>query len=164
MDPGLRLSDAYGVRGLPNSIFLDATGVVQAVYAGHADRNRLNAYVDAAVKAQPPAPQPLQLRPVSDIPRSSVLNVERRGDVLIFRSRSLRCDISYCADKLLGALKSVPGISDPRFLTSSDGERDLALRFDASKGDDSAVQAVVGAITALQDPVYTEAPQVVKGR
>ena len=56
LDPGLKLADAYGVRGLPNSIFIDSTGVVQAVYAGHADRARLNAYMDAAARAQPPAP------------------------------------------------------------------------------------------------------------
>jgi hypothetical protein len=121
--------------------------------------------MDAAAKAQPPAPQPLQLRPVSDIPRDNVLNVERKGDQMTFRSRSLRCDVSYCADKLVDPLKSVAGISDVRFVTNSDGERALSLRFDEARlADDGVIKAVVTAITALQDPVYSEAPRVVYPR
>jgi len=161
LDPGLKLSDAYGVRGLPNSIFIDSTGVVQAVYAGHADRARLNAYMDAAARAQPPAPQPLQIRPVSDIPRDNTLNVERKGDVLTFRSRSLRCDFTYCADKLIETLNGAAGISDARFTTASDGHRTLVLRFDpAALPEEGAVKAVVAALTALNDPVYEGPPRV----
>jgi peroxiredoxin len=160
LDPGLKLSDAYGVRGLPNSIFIDSTGVVQAVYAGHADRARLTSYMDAAAKAQPPAPQPLQLRPVSDIPRDNTLYVERKGDMMTFRSRSLRCDFTYCADKLLDTLKTTRGISEHHFSTSSDGERTLTLRFDPAVLPDDGVKIVVAAITALNDPVANGPPVV----
>jgi peroxiredoxin len=160
LDPGLKLSDAYGVRGLPNSIFIDSSGVVQAVYAGHADRARLASYMDAAAKAQPPVPQPLQLRPVSDIPRNNHLSVEAVGDSLTFRSRSLRCDFSYCADRLLETLAILPGIQEARF-TMSQGERALVLRFDkAMLSQDKVVEAVVAGITALQDPVYEGPPRL----
>jgi peroxiredoxin len=155
LDPGLKLSDAYGVRGLPQSIFIDASGIVQAVYAGHADRARLTAYMDAAARAQTPAPQPLALRPVSDIPRDSALNVERQGEVLNFTSRSLRCDFTYCADRLIETLKGASGILDARFTSTSDGERTLALRFDpAVMPDEGAINTVARAITSLNDPVY----------
>ena len=160
LDPGLKLSDAYGVRGLPNSIFIDSTGVVQAVYAGHADRARLIAYMDAAAKAQPPAPQPLQLRPVSEIPRNNYLNVEPVGDTITFRSRSFRCDFTFCSDSLVNSLKGVGGVKDARF-TTADGERNLVLRIDASLvRQDQVVDAVVAAITALNDPVYAGPPSI----
>ena len=155
LDPGLKLSDAYGVRGLPNSIFIDAAGVVQAVYAGHADRARLNAYMDAAARAQPPAPQPLQIRPVADLPRNNTLSVERKADTLTFRSRSLRCDFSYCADKLIETLQGATGISDARFGTDGDGERTLTLRFDpAVMPDEGAINTVLRALASLNDPIY----------
>ena len=155
LDPGLKLSDAYGVRGLPQSIFIDSTGVVQAVYAGHADRARLTAYMDAAARAQPPAPQPLAIRPVSDIPRDNLLRVERKGDMLTFTSRSLRCDFSYCADKLIDTLTGSTGILDARFGTTNDGERSLTVRFDpAVMPDEGAINTVLRAITSLNDPVY----------
>jgi peroxiredoxin len=161
LDPGLHLSDAYDVRGLPNSIFIDATGVVQAVYAGHADRARLSAYVDAAAKGQPPAPQPFALRPVSDIPRDNVLQVKRNGsDRLSLTSRAFRCDLTYCADRILETLKQAHGISEARLLTTRDGERALSLRYDASVlNEGQAVQAVIAALMALEDPVYTRASQ-----
>jgi peroxiredoxin len=161
LNPGLKLSDAYGVRGLPNSIFIDSTGVVQAVYAGHADRARLTAYMDAAAKAQPPAPQPLQLRPVSDIPRDGKLYVGRGGEELTFRGRSARCDFSYCADKVLDTLKTVRGFSEARFTTDDDGERTLGLRWNpAIMPVEGAITAVVDALVTLNDPVYEGRPAV----
>jgi peroxiredoxin len=160
LDPGLKLSDAYGVRGLPNSIFIDSSGVVQAVYAGHADRARLSSYMDAAAKAQLPGPQPLQLRPVSDIPRNNYLSAEPVGDSLTFRSRSLRCDFTYCADSLLETLRRLKGVQEVHF-TMSEGERALVLRFDeATLSQDKVVEAVVAGITALDDPVYVGPPRL----
>jgi peroxiredoxin len=161
LDPGLRLSDAYGVRGLPQSVFIDAAGVVQATYAGHADRARLTAYMDAAAKAQPPATLPLQLRPVSEIPRDNVLEVARKGDTLTLRSRSLRCDFTYCADKVTDALKPLAGIKDARFDTSRDGDGILVLRIDPGViTQEDAIKGVLNAIAGLNDPVYTKPPEV----
>lgn len=153
LDPGLVLSDAYGVHGLPLSVFVDARGVVQAVYRGHADRARLEAYISAAMEGRPAPTLPVQLRPVSTIPRERVLWVERRGpSELVFSSRSLRCDSSYCAEPAVQRFLATPGISgasfDPR-------ETRLALRFDPSLLDESVlVQHLHALLQDLRDPVY----------
>ena len=55
LDIGLVLTDAYGVYGLPMSVFIDSTGVVQMTYRGHADRPRLERYTDAAITPNCPA-------------------------------------------------------------------------------------------------------------
>lgn len=158
LDPGLKLSDAYGVRGLPNSIFIDSTGVVQAVYAGHADRPRLNAYMDAAAKAEPPPPQPLQLRPVAGIPRDTKLYVEQTGQGFVFRGRALRCDFSYCADRVLDKLRATPGILEARFGSGTDGERTLIVRAQISA--DLTSKAVIDALAELNDPLAQSPPTV----
>ncbi len=75
MDPGLVLSDAYGVYGLPLSVFLDANGVVRGVYRGHANPEVLDTYVTAAIDAEPPGEVPVVLRIVSTIYRPNVLVV-----------------------------------------------------------------------------------------
>ncbi|MEX0750930.1 MAG: TlpA disulfide reductase family protein, partial [Dehalococcoidia bacterium] len=45
LDPTLVVADAYGVFGMPTSIFLDADGVVRATYAGHIPGDTLEEFV-----------------------------------------------------------------------------------------------------------------------
>jgi peroxiredoxin len=58
LDFDLTVSDAYGVRGLPHTFYIDASGVVRAAYTGQANKSRLNAYLDAAVNGAEPGPCP----------------------------------------------------------------------------------------------------------
>jgi hypothetical protein len=165
-DPGLVLSDAYGVFGLPVSVFLDANGVVQAVYHGHADRARLEAYVDAAIAARPAPPLPLQLRPVSTLPRERVLHVESRGgDEIVFTSRALRCDAMYCADEAVAALRSSPGIIAAARSSSTQDEPALTVRFDpAATSEEAVISSLVSMLRSLQDPVYEQDLEVRRKR
>ena len=75
LDPGLVVSDAYGVYGLPLSVFLDAEGVVRGVYQGHAQPEILETLVKAAFDAAPHGELPAVIRTVSHIPRDRVLTV-----------------------------------------------------------------------------------------
>jgi thiol-disulfide isomerase/thioredoxin len=78
LDLGLVISDAYGVYGLPLSVFLDAEGVVRGVYRGHAQPAILEALVTAAFEAAPHGELPAVLRTVSHIPRERVLTASGR--------------------------------------------------------------------------------------
>ena len=62
LDTDLTVADAYGVYGLPLSVFIDSEGVVQGVYTGHANRTVLTMLTDAAIAAKPPGPLPTVLR------------------------------------------------------------------------------------------------------
>jgi peroxiredoxin len=110
LDFDLTVSDAYGVRGLPNTVYIDANGVVRAVYAGQANKRRLNAYLDAAFAAAQPSPQPFELRLVSNIPREHVLLVDaREPGRVVLTSRRLRCDA--CADSIAPDLEAKAGVT-----------------------------------------------------
>lgn len=160
LDPDLHVADAYGVYGLPLSVFIDARGVVQAAYSGHADRARLGVYLAAAIEGRPPGPQPFALRPVSTIPRERLLLVERHGSGrLRFTSRSLRCDASYCADSVVDDLRAVAGVLGVEL--TREGEPAMVLRFDPSALDEAAaVKLVVAALQSQMDPVYTRPVEV----
>jgi hypothetical protein len=67
LDTGMRVTDAYGVYGLPLSVFIDSSGVVQAVYRGHASAALLERFVVAAIGAHPPGEVPAVLRIISTI-------------------------------------------------------------------------------------------------
>jgi len=72
LDPGLKLSDAYGVRGLPNSIFIDSNRLDAAGDVLILDGKIAAVGKDAAAKAQPPAPQPLSADDPRDDPQLKV--------------------------------------------------------------------------------------------
>jgi thiol-disulfide isomerase/thioredoxin len=161
LDSELVLSDAYGVYGLPLSIFIDAEGVVQAVYRGHAEQARLAAYVDAAIGARPPGELPPALRTISTIPRERSLTVEARGsDRVVFSSRSLRCDASYCADPAIEGLRRLAGIASVDTETGGVAPS-LSVRFDPkATPQQQVVDHLVAALSALPDPVYEGALEV----
>jgi cytochrome c biogenesis protein CcmG, thiol:disulfide interchange protein DsbE len=159
LDLNLAVADAYGVYGLPLSVFIDAGGVVQVVYRGHADRLRLEAFVAAAIDAKPAAEPAAALRTFTTIPRDRVLNVTRTaGNELAFTSRSLRCDASYCAPDIASRLLD-PAVERAVFIT--EGEPRLVVRFRPDDGAEARiVSAVAGALAALRDPVYDKPLQV----
>ena len=82
LDPSLIASDAYGVYGLPLSVFIDSGGVIRAVYRGHANRERLGALMTAAIEARPRAisrgPAPDHDDPARARPRSRDQRARRR--------------------------------------------------------------------------------------
>jgi len=163
LDINLSVSDAYRVRGLPASVFIDAEGVVQVVYAGYPGVDLLNEFVAAAIDAQPPGEIPSILRTVNTIPRDYVLNVERRTGSLVFRSRALRCDSGYCFELVLSEVLSYAGVevTDSDF---GDSMPSLTIRYDADViTEEQVIDAVVDALALLDDPVYSGDLQVVVG-
>jgi peroxiredoxin len=158
LDPGLVLTDAYGVYGLPLSVFIDATGVVRGVYRGHANPEVLDTYVTAAIEAQPPGEVPVILRIVSTIYRERVLTVSTTGPGnLTFASKGLRCDVSYCARAAVAsALAALDGIRDSVYSEDSAGVSQLTVIFDSTTvRDDAVIGAIRDTLEALSDPVYT---------
>jgi cytochrome c biogenesis protein CcmG/thiol:disulfide interchange protein DsbE len=162
LDPGLIVTDAYGVYGLPLTVFIDAEGVIQAVYRGEVQRPLLDELTRAAVEARPPGELPTILRLVTTIERDRRLVVRAEGSSqLRFESKALRCDASYCADGAVAALADLPGLID------ADHAADLAsptlvVRFDPDQLDhDDLVASLVAALEAQPDPLYDRPLEVV---
>lgn len=155
LDPSMAVTDAYGVFGLPLSVFIDSAGVVQAVYHGHATGSIMQQLVQAAIDAEPPGELPFTLRMVNPIPRERVLAVSRRGsDRLEIEGRTLRCDASYCAEPALASLRALDGVRQVE-LKASRGEPVLTVRFDARVvNEDRVLAALTAALEANGDPVY----------
>jgi peroxiredoxin len=161
LDTNLAVSDAYRVRGLPASVFVDAEGVVQVIYAGYPGVALLNKFIDSAIAAQPAGEIPPAIRFVSTIPRDYVLNVERSEGVLVFRSRALRCDESYCAESVLREITSYAGIhrAERAFMASIPS---LTIRYESAVITEAQViDAITAALGQLEDPVYTGELKVV---
>jgi hypothetical protein len=131
------------------------------VYAGYPGVELLTKFVDAAISAQPPGEIPPVLRTVNTIPRDYLLNVERNGDSLIFRSRALRCDSGYCFELVLSEVLSYAGIEvTERAFTASTPS--LTIRYDADViTEQQVIDAVRDALSLLEDPVYSGELQVV---
>jgi hypothetical protein len=158
MDPDLTISDAYGVRGLPLSVFIDRNGVIQAIYRGQLDDETMNAYVQAAIDAVPGGEPPDTLQFVEPVRREHVLDVfpheEPPGRVL-FVSRRFRCDDLYCAAPVADILREAAGVTNVE-LRSEDAQPALAATFDADVIDLEAVVAIVEeALRTHPDRLYT---------
>jgi thiol-disulfide isomerase/thioredoxin len=155
MDPTLLVADAYGVFGLPTTIFLDADGIVRGVYTGHLAKDDMRAFIEAASAgdtAQEPEPK---IRLVTTVARDHVLEVRAAGNgTAEFRSKSLRCDDSYCAEDAIRAIEAILGVSGIERHTGEDPPR-IVVAFDTSalSLDDLAMRAA-GALNALGDPLY----------
>ncbi len=162
LDFDLTVSDAYGVHGLPSSVFIDGAGVVRAVYAGQATRERLNVFLDAAFHSVDPGPAPFELRLVSSIPRDNILAVETRGENrLTLSSRRLRCDPSFCAGAVRSELAKLPGVVSVDYRTSS-AQPSMEVQFRPDVvGPDDIILTVMRLLGTLPDPLF-ETPPLVK--
>ena len=158
LDIDMRVTDAYGVYGLPLSVFIDAGGVIRAVYRGHANEALLARFVDAAINAEPPGPVAPVLRIVSTIPRERILSVRSEGSTLVVASRSLRCDPSYCAAAAIEAFRDVA--LSLRAEVRDAGEGELSIRLESGAAPEPAVTALVTALQTLPDPLYEGPIQV----
>jgi thiol-disulfide isomerase/thioredoxin len=160
MDPTLVVADAYGVFGLPTSIFLDAGGIVRGIYAGHLSRDDLDAFVTASLAGRDvdePAPK---LRLVTTVARDNILEVRERDGVVDFRAKSLRCDEMHCASEALDGLAGRPGVSSIDRRLTEDPPR-VVVRYDSATTDAGAiVEAMVELLDALEDPLYENPLQV----
>lgn len=158
LDFDLTVTDAYGVRGLPQTFYLDRDGFVRAVYAGAANEARLNAYLDAAFTATAPPEFPFAIRlPLSTIPRERVLSVELREEgVIVFTSRALRCDASYCAGSAIQGLRELNGVLSLSRDARSGLDAILSVRYDPFLlSEEKLVQWLAATLSVLEDPVYT---------
>ncbi len=163
MDPSMTLTDAYGVYGLPLSVYLDSKGVVRGVYRGHATPEILDTYVTAAINAEPPGDVPGVVRLVSTIERPHILTISTTGaGNLSFTSKALRCDLTYCAhDAIETAFAGKDGVTGLSFAEDASGEPMLTIDFDASLvRDDVVVSTITSALEGLDDPLYVTPLQV----
>lgn len=156
LDTSLVVSDAYRVFGLPATVFIDAEGVIQTVYAGYTGQERLEIFLDAAISAKPPGELPVVLRLVNTIPRDRVLVVETVGEgELKLTSRSLRCDTGYCGvETVIQDLEAFANVS-VLSLNDDDADPSLTVRFDPELlTREQVVEVTVQALEARDDPVY----------
>jgi peroxiredoxin len=146
MDPSLVVADAFGVRGMPQSFFLDARGFIRATYVGQLKPDIMRDYVRAASAGADAVEIRGPLRLITTVARDHVLEVETLGSGRIeFRSKSLRCDDSYCAKPAIDAFVRSAAVelaeehldSDPpavvvTFDERTTSTRDLASQFAAN--------------------------------
>ena len=166
MDPDLTLSDAYGVRGMPHSVFIDRNGVIQATYVGQMEEETIDRYVMAAIDAVPGGEVPSPLRFQVIVRREHILEVfpneEASGQVL-FVSRRFRCDDAYCGAPVADSLLEVVGITDID-LRSGESPPALSVTFDPDVIElDELVATVAAALRAHPDPLYTRELRVLYG-
>ncbi|MGD9714431.1 MAG: TlpA family protein disulfide reductase [Thermomicrobiales bacterium] len=156
LDIDLRVSDAFDVRGLPLSVFIDSEGIIRAIYRGHANRERLAAFTDAAITASPPGEFPVVLRLISTIPRERelVVTLESEGKVH-YSSRSLRCDPSYCSQEAVDDLARVPGVLSFKLDVAARPEPALEVTFDPElTSAETITTRLAGNLRLMGDELY----------
>ena len=163
MDPTLIVSDAYGVFGMPTSVFVDADGVVRAVYTGQLDKDLMREYVRAASNGTTTDPPPTKIRLITTIARDHTLEVRAIGEQTVdLRSKSLRCDESHCATTAIDALSSMSGVRNVERSISEDPPR-IVVTFDAGATNAEAIaNAMADALNKLGDSLYERPLDVVK--
>lgn len=159
MDLDLTIADAYGVRGLPHSIFIDSNGVIQAEYRGQLDDETMQRFVQAAIDAVPGGEAPFRIRLVNTVPRKHVLEVlpdEGGPGQVLFLSRRFRCDDSYCGDAALEPLRALPSVTEID-LDSGETLPILTVTFAPDFIDlDEVVSALADGLRMHPDPLYTQ--------
>ncbi|MEX2245160.1 MAG: TlpA disulfide reductase family protein [Dehalococcoidia bacterium] len=159
MDPTLVVSDAYGVYGMPTSLFLDADGVIRAIYVGQLSKELLREYVAAASEGTTAGEPPAKTRLITTVARDHTLVVRDLGDGrLEFASKSLRCDDTYCSDPAIAALADAGGTDVIERYLDEDPAR-IVVSSDAVR--EEVAQALADALTALGDPLYERPLEIV---
>lgn len=163
MDPTLVVSDAYDVFGMPTSVFLDATGVIRAVYTGQLDQGLMRQYVQAASTSTTTGEPPAKIRLVTAIARDHTLEVRASGnDAVDLRSKSLRCDESYCATPAIDAIAALAGVRSVERSLAEDPPR-IVVTFDRGVTNaDAIASSLADALNKLGDPLYERPLDVVK--
>lgn len=163
LDPSLVIADAYRVRGMPQSVFIDSQGIIRAVYVGQLTQDALRDYGQAAARgADQPDDATGPLRIVTTVARDHVLEVETLDDGrLALRSKSLRCDDAYCAAPAVDALAAAGGVLHvERHLDVDPAE--IIVTFDTERtAEAELVDALVAALDGLEDPLYTRPLEIV---
>ncbi len=156
MDPTLVVADAYGVFGLPQSVFVDGEGVVRAVYTGQLSKELMHQYVQAASAGTDGPEAPTKIRLITTVARDHTLEVRPSSkDAVDLRSKSLRCDESYCATSVIDALAQVDGIRGVDRRLSEDPPRILVTFDEARTSADDIASGIADALNKLGDPLYS---------
>ncbi len=156
MDPTAAVADAYGVYGLPLTVFVDADGVVRARYAGQLDEELAERYIAAAVAGASDPETPFKLRFVTPVEtREHVLEVSvADAGTLSLASKRFRCDDSYCAADVVDAIRALDGVTRVDADTEADPPA-LSIAFDATATDaGSLVERVAQLLREKDDPLY----------
>ena len=163
MDPDLTVSDAYSVRGMPHSVFIDREGVIRAEYRGQLDDETMDSYVQAAIDAVPGEDPPTTVRFVQTVPREHVLVAsedEAGSGAATFISRRFRCDDDYCAAPLAASIETLAGVLSVD-LRSDAPEPELLVQYDSETFQfTEIVNVVVDAVRAFEDPLYSRELEV----
>ena len=163
MDPTLVVADAYGVFGLPQSVFVDADGVVRAVYTGQLSKELMQQYVQAASTGTDGPAAPTKIRLITTVARDHTLEIRTSGKGAVdLRSKSLRCDESYCATAAIDALTQVDGVRGVDRMLSKDPPRILVTFDDARTGADDIASGLADALNKLGDPLYSRPLDIVR--
>jgi len=160
VDPSLVVADAYGVFGMPTSVFLDAEGVIRATYAGHIPSDTLEEFVASARTGADAAEPDPRLRVVTTVAREHTLEVRDRDGTLDLRSKSLRCDDSHCPD-VAGALAGLSGVTRLAAYREEDPAR-ISVDFDSDViGAQTIVDEFVRHLNEQPDPLYERPLEVI---
>jgi peroxiredoxin/copper chaperone CopZ len=156
LDPDLVVADAYGVYGLPESVFIDAGGIIRAVYRGHASRDLFASFVQAAVDAATAGDPAPTIRLITTVPRERAVEVRYPGPGKVqFVSRSLRCDATYCAAGAAEALRGLPGVRSVA-AGFAGGKPSMTVEFDRAVTDAASIrEALLADLQRRSDPLYT---------
>ena len=158
MDPSLVVSDAYGVYGLSQSVFVDAAGVIRATYTGQLSKDLMEQYVAATLAGTDAAAAPAKLRLLGNVEaRLRTLEVRGRDGKADFRSKSLRCDDSYCSDAALAMLANYAGVLGIDAHTDEDPPR-IVVTYEPSTITLDALSGAVAAILEQQPDRLYERP------
>lgn len=163
MDPTLTVSDAYAVFGMPTSLFLDADGVIRAVYVGQIDKDLMREYISAASTGTTTGEPPRKIRLITGVARDHVLTFHDLGDGRVeLVSKGLRCDDSYCADDLVSKFGEGTGILSVERFEAPDAPG-LRVAFDERVLTAASVaERMRVALEDLGDPVYDEPLQLIE--